>query len=376
MTNNPAAILENLWWQGVNAVRGFSAVSTALSKSNIKAPDLIIAVGKAAGDMALGARSHFDSSIQTLVVTKYDHISEALAALDDCDIIESAHPVPDQNSLIGGARVLECVKNMRADQSLLLLVSGGASALVEVLEEGHTLESLKALNQGFLAEGLSIGEINAERRKISRIKGGRLLDAFNGKSAHVIAISDVEGDSINVIASGIGAYNGDDNRVQIEIAASNAVARQVIESAAQGKKLNICLNEECLYGRTDDIATSLFDKIKNGPAGLYIFGGEPTVELPENPGRGGRNQHLALLLAGKIKTRDDLHILVAGTDGTDGPTDEAGAIIDGATVKDTAQTAKYLTAADAGTYLNERGALLTTGPTGTNVMDIVLVLKT
>lgn len=375
MTNNPAAILENLWWQGVNAVRGFSAVSTALSKSNIKAPDLIIAVGKAAGDMALGARGHFDCPIQTLVVTKYDHISEALAALDDCEIIQSAHPVPDQNSLIGGARVLECVQNMTAHQSLLLLVSGGASALVEVLEEGHTLESLKALNQGFLAEGLSIGEINAERRKISRIKGGRLLDAFNGKSAHVIAISDVEGDSIDVIASGIGAYNGGDNRVQIEIAASNAVARQVIESEAQSKKLNICLNEECLYGRTDEIATSLFDKIENGPAGLYILGGEPTVELPENPGRGGRNQHLALLLADKIKTRDDLHILIAGTDGTDGPTDEAGAIIDGSTVKDTAQTAKYLTAADAGTYLSERGALLTTGPTGTNVMDIVLVLK-
>lgn len=376
MTDNPAAILEELWWQGVNAVRGFSAVTASLSDRTIAQPDMIIAVGKAAGDMALGAREHFKASIPTLVVTKYDHTSDELAGLSNCEIIEAAHPVPDQNSLNGGARVLEAVQNMAADQNLLLLVSGGASALVEVLEEGHTLDSLKALNKGFLADGLSIGEINAERRKISRIKGGRLLDAFNGKSAHVIAISDVEGDSIDVIASGIGAYHGGGNHIDIKIAASNAVARQTIEKAAQDKNIDVQRNEECLYGHAEDIAEKLLGKIQHGPAGLCIFGGEPTVELPDNPGRGGRNQHLALLLADKIKTRDDLHILIAGTDGTDGPTAEAGAIIDGSTVKAGDDTARYLRAADAGTYLNERGALLTTGPTGTNVMDIVLVLKT
>lgn len=376
MTDNPAAMLEELWWQGVNAVRGFSAVTVSLSESAMTPPDMIIAVGKAAGDMALGARKHFKAPIQTLVVTKYDHTSDELAALSNCEIMEAAHPVPDQNSLNGGARVLEAVQNMAVDQNLLLLVSGGASALVEVMEEGQTLDSLKALNKGFLADGLSIGEINAERRKISRIKGGRLLDAFKGKSAHVIAISDVEGDSIDVIASGIGAYHGSGNHIDIKIAASNAVARQTIEKAAQDKNIDVQRNEECLYGHAEDIAQKLLDKIQNGSAGLYIFGGEPTVELPATPGRGGRNQHLALLLADKIKTSDDLYILIAGTDGTDGPTAEAGAVIDGSTVKAGDDTARYLRAADAGTYLNERGALLTTGPTGTNVMDIVLVLKT
>ncbi|KPB00776.1 glycerate kinase type-2 family protein [Ahrensia marina] len=376
MTDNPAAMLEELWWQGVDAVRGFSAVTASLSDSTITPPDMIIAVGKAAGDMALGARKHFATQIPTLVVTKYDHTRDELAALSNCEIIEAGHPVPDQNSLTGGARVLEAVQNMAADQNLLLLVSGGASALVEVLEEGQTLDSLKALNKGFLADGLSIGEINAERRKISRIKGGRLLDAFKGKSAHVIAISDVEGDSIDVIASGIGAYHGSGNHIEIKIAASNAVARQTIEKAAQDKNIDVQRNEECLYGHAEDIAPKLLDEFQNGPVGLYIFGGEPTVELPDNPGRGGRNQHLALLLADKIKTRDDLHILIAGTDGTDGPTAEAGAIIDGSTVKAGDDTARYLRTADAGTYLNERGASLTTGPTGTNVMDIVLVLKT
>lgn len=375
MADSPAESLEDLWWQGVNAVRGFSAVSAALSTSSINPPDIIIAVGKAAGDMALGARGHFSAPIKTLVVTKYGHTSDDLAALSDCEIIEAAHPVPDQNSLAGGARVLETVQIMGAEQSLLLLVSGGASALVEVLAEGHTLDSLKTLNQGFLAQGLSIGAINAERRKISRIKGGRLLDSFQGKAANVIAISDVEGDSIDVIASGIGAYNGVDNRVHIEIAASNAVARQTIEKAARAASITVQCNEESLYGSAEQAAGMLLAKIQSGPAGLYIFGGEPTVELPENPGRGGRNQHLALLLADKIKQTDNLHMLIAGTDGTDGPTDEAGAIIDGSTVQDSELAAQYLTAADAGTYLNERGALLNTGPTGTNVMDIVLVLK-
>lgn len=369
--NSQAELLKKLWWAGVNAVRGFEAVQSALSD---EAPNFIIAIGKAASDMALGARAKFDAPIPTIVATKYDHASDALRRLEKCQIIEAAHPVPDENSLAAGTIVLDAVKAMGKDERLLLLVSGGASSLVEVLQPSMTLDGLIAANKGFLAQGLDIHAINAERKKLSQIKAGQLLQNFSGTSAHVIAISDVEGDSIDVIGSGIGAYDGANPNIKITIAGSNKVARQEIANAAKAQNVSIITNEESLYGNVDTAAARIIGIIEKGPKGLYVFGGEPTIQLPQNPGRGGRNQHLALLLADKIKGHSDCTILVAGTDGTDGPTGDAGGLIDGHTVQDNIQS--YFNNADTGSYLAKRDALFTTGPTGTNVMDIVLVLKT
>lgn len=369
-------LLETLWWNGVNQVRGFHAVSNALkSQKEHEAPDLIIAVGKAAGDMALGARHFYEREIPTIIATKYDHVSDELNILSSCTILQSAHPIPDENSLASGAHLLHAVRTMPSNAKLLLLVSGGASALVEVLREGVDLPSLMAKNRSFMADGLTIGQINAERKKISKIKAGQLLEAFTGASANVIAISDVEGDRIDVIGSGIGAYNGKDNKAKITIAASNAVARAGVEEAAKAQSIQVICNLENLYGSAEQAAFDIMNALTDGPSGLYIFGGEPTVELPENPGEGGRNQHLALLLADKISGRKDIVILVAGTDGSDGPTRAAGGIVDGDTVTSSAEIAPYLKAADAGTYLKNHGALFTSGPTGTNVMDLVIALK-
>ena len=110
-------------------------------------------------------------------------------------------------------------------------------------------------------------------------------------------------------------------------------------------------------------------------AGLYVYGGEPTVVLPENPGHGGRNQALALEIARFIRTRSDIVGLVAGTDGTDGPTDEAGAFVDGETYLKLPGTEKAQKRADSGAYLARTGDLIFTGPTGTNVMDLAIFLK-
>lgn len=358
---------------GVEAVRGHAVVQNHLKRNNSSKPDLIIAVGKAAGDMALGAREYFDGPIPTLVATKYDHVSEDLSSLDLCTIYESAHPIPDENSLIAGSAVLDAVSNMSATDQLLLLVSGGASSLLEVLQPGINLDDLSELNRGFMAQGLDIHEINQKRKKISKIKAGQLVEAFNGKSANIIAISDVEGDSIDVIGSGIGAYHGGNSNIQISISGSNEVARQAIEMSAKASGISVVTNQENLYGNAEMVAEQIYEIIEHGDAGLYIFGGEPTCLLPENPGRGGRNQHLGLCLANMIRSRNDLIILVAGTDGSDGPTVDAGALIDGQTVSE--DISDYLERADAGSYLEKRDALFTTGPTGTNVMDIMLVWK-
>lgn len=367
------SFLSDLWWQGVQAVRGANAVKSTLHNINPEAPNLIIAVGKAAGDMALGARDHFSHTITTLVVTKYGHVNEAVAELPDCEIIEAAHPIPDLNSLIAGRRVLESVRGLGPTDNLMLLVSGGASALAEVLQPDMTLEELEILNNAFMSSGLSIDEINTERRKVSQIKGGQLLDVFDGNRIEVIAISDVEGDDINTIGSGIGARNSDHDRTRTTIAASNKLARKAVKKSAGA--IPVCANEETLYGPVETVASHILIKIRDGKPGLYIFGGEPTVNLPENPGRGGRNQHLALLLADSIGAQDDIVVLVAGTDGTDGPTAEAGAIVDGSTVGKNESVADYLANADSGSYLNKCDALFATGPTGTNVMDLVIAYK-
>lgn len=333
-------------------------------------PDQIIAVGKAAGAMARAALDHF-GAVPTLVVTKDGH-GEGLP--EAVHLIESAHPVPDQRSLIAGHALRETLAGMAPDSTLLLLVSGGASALAEDPVEGYTLKDLITLNQRLLATGLDIGAMNVERRKFSRIKGGGLLGGFGGKSVQVLAISDVPGDDLAVIGSGIGdAPDRHDFIFDAMIVASNAHARMASTAATEAMGLTVLANEETLHNDLETLARTLGPRLRNMARGVMIFGGEPTVVLPPNPGQGGRNQALALSLAREIAGTQGLTILVAGTDGSDGPTDAAGAIVDGTTWGDGADEA--LKRADSGRYLDSKAALLRTGPTGTNVMDLLVALR-
>ncbi len=356
--------LIDLWKSGVAAVRGEPAVRAALPGLR-RPPDQILAIGKAACDMARPALDAFPDC-PALIVTKHGH-TDAMPGTPK--VIEAGHPIPDVASLEGGAALLSKVQACSATDHVLVLVSGGASAVAELLPDGMTLDAWQAETQGLMASGADIHEINTRRREISRIKGGKLLAAFGGQLATTLAISDVEGDDLNVIGSGIGAGSGDS--FQAEIIASNAIARKAITDAASEP---IIVNEECLYDDVYALAPRLARRMKDGPAGLYIMGGEPTVQLPDEPGRGGRNQALALLLAREIAGIEGLEILVAGTDGTDGPTEDAGAIVNGATWHETA--ADYLSRADAGSFLATRDALVRTGPTGTNVMDVLIARKT
>jgi len=367
MTDN-RAVLTRLWWAGVNAVKGEQAVATSLTADPIPAPTAIAAVGKAAAAMAQPAMQRYPGT-PTLVVTKYDHAP----AMPDAEVIESAHPVPDAESLRAGARLLAFVSALPPQAHLLLLVSGGASALVEVPRPGLTLDDLIAENSQLLAAGLDIAAMNTRRRDLSQIKGGGLLSAFPGARVTVLAISDVEGDSLGVIGSGIGLVpDGVGYQHASRIVGSHANARAAVGKAAQEEGLTVLSSDETLYAdvhKAADIVASGLD----GTQGLRIWGGEPTVILPADPGEGGRNQALALVLAGRIEGRTGLTALVAGTDGSDGPTTAAGGIVDGQTW--TSDAAGHLERADAGPFLAKRNALFTTGPTGTNVMDLALALQ-
>ncbi|WP_424831201.1 glycerate kinase type-2 family protein [Ruegeria sp.] len=356
------------WQAGVDAVGGYSATQAALPE--VDKPDRILAVGKAAAAMARAAYDQF-GPVPSLVVTKDNHGRDLPA---DIEVIEASHPVPDQRSLQGGAALRQAVEEMGSGTHLLLLVSGGSSSLAEDLRPGISLTDLENLNRKLLAEGLDIGAMNEERRRLSRIKGGGLLSHFNGARVTVLAISDVPGDALDVIGSGIGALPDQyEFKADTRIIASNAHARAAAESAARSAGLTVHENQECLHDDFLHVASRLGPRLKQMEPGVMIFGGEPTVVLPENPGRGGRNQALALALAREIAGSEGLTVVVGGTDGTDGPTTAAGAIVDGTTWQPNAETA--LSQADAGTFLDQSGALLVTGPTGTNVMDLIVAVR-
>lgn len=357
-----------LWQAGVAAVDGYAATRAALA--GMERPDMVQAVGKAAAAMTRAALDVF-GELPALVVTKDGH---AQGLPGHVRVIEASHPVPDARSLAGGRALREAVEAMEPEARLLLLVSGGASALAEDPVPGVTLDDITALNQRLLAEGLDIAAMNAERRKLSRIKAGGLLSRFRGARADVLAISDVPGDDLAVIGSGIGsAPEGVGFDGSARIVASNAIARDAAARAAIEQGVPVLVNEEALHDDLGALASRWGPRLRDMAPGVVILGGEPTVVLPENPGRGGRNQSLALALARDIAGVDGLALVVGGTDGTDGPTDAAGGIVDGCSWGDGA--AEALAAADAGTYLSRRGDLLVTGPTGTNVMDLLVALR-
>lgn len=397
--------LIDCWWAGVESVKGRTAAHGALSQYGPRKIDRLLAVGKAASSMCIGAVPHLEPETRCLMITKYGHVDRRLLEDRRFEIIESAHPVPDEKSLAAGARAIDFVESVSPDHSLVLLVSGGASALVEVLPEGLGLEFLSRLTNTMLASGFDIGRINAVRTRVSRIKGGKLLARCRSRSIHAFLISDVASDDPGVIGSGIGsnapaarddtaipeeiesmlvdaglAARGDDptplsGSYAGRIIASNTVARAASERFARNAGLDIVLNEESLHGDIHDVVQRVCESILSGPPGVYIFGGEPTVMLPPDPGKGGRMQHLALEIARCIRGRNDIRLIAAGTDGTDGPTDAAGGIVDGSLFGCRKDGNTALDVADSGTFLRQAGGLFVTGPTGTNVMDLVIALK-
>lgn len=366
--------LLTIWDAAVSAVSGQQAVERAIANDSPFHPDMIIAVGKAAVGMCRGALNHVSADCNALIVTKYEHSDDEIRAMDQVRVIESAHPVPDQHSLDAGRALLDAVSAMDSDSRLLVLVSGGASALAEALPEGMSLADLQALTDEMIATGKTIGQINARRKQQSLIKDGKLLQAFNGVEIRVYAISDVEGDSIATIGSGLGDCHRASAKASSTIIASNRIARKHAVAAASQLGYTVRHNEESMYDDVFKVATSIGEVLRNPKPGVYIWGGEPTVMLPQNPGQGGRNQSLALALAGHIQGRTDITLLVAGTDGSDGPTTAAGGIVDANTFADPEAARSALLAADAGSYLASHHSLFVTGPTNTNVMDLAIAI--
>jgi glycerate 2-kinase len=330
--------------------------------------------------MTLGAYDTLGSAIEhALVITRDAEATNELTALTPAEVLLGAHPLPDESSLIAGARLLEWVQRLPPQAQPLFLISGGASSLVEVPEHGRTLEDFLALTRASFARGMPIGELNARRARLSRIKGGRLAAELGGRTARALFVSDVPDDDPRVIGSGLMGPPPGGDAVQRQVVASVDDAVQAIAAAGSQLGLSVRPGNARFDGPAARLAARFAHELRLAPAQLCVWGGESTVQLPAHPGRGGRNQHLALAAARLIAGHSDLLLLAAGTDGSDGVTDDAGALVDADTCARLAlvelDADRCLEQADSGSALAASGDLLHTGPTGTNVGDLVIGLK-
>ena len=400
------SLLLGIWQQALAAVDGRRRVREALIDMPAGDPWQIIAVGKAAAAMTLGAIDALQSlAAHALVISKAGHFPAELDCHAQVEQLVAGHPVPDQNTLAAGARLFDLLASMPSDRRILFLISGGSSSLVEVLPPGTSLQDLQQLNTWALASGRDIEALNSIRKRLSLLKGGRLLSHLGGREVLALLISDVPRDDPNVIGSGLVGESAAEllpsglpswlNALLARASAADPavrscrITRRVIATlddalaAAElaGRAMGFATGRDLrrFAGDAIELATGFCHELKVGPPGLRIWGGESTVRLPAKPGRGGRNQHMALAAARLLVSHDELTFLAAGTDGTDGPTSDAGAIVDSETVErgmlGGLDADDCLARADSGAFLEASGDLVHSGPTGTNVGDLVLGIR-
>jgi len=359
----------------------------------------LLAVGKAAYAMAAGV---CDVCPVTggLVVTKDGHVTGPALPVE---IREASHPTPDARSLAAGEALLQ-----RADGHIILCVSGGASALAVAPYGVELVEKISATS-AIAAAGADIHRLNAVRKHLSRLKGGRLAAAARGPITALL-LSDVIGDDPATIGSGPAAPDpttfADALAIAEPVAGVPAAVLDHLRAGVRGEReetpkslsnvtTRILAGPDTAYsaaidaaraqgfraggmprytGTVDELAALLVEHARTlGPGEAYIVSGEPTIRIHGPAGRGGRAQHVALLAAAADPPAG-VAVLGAGTDGTDGPTRDAGAVIDAGTAARAGDVQAALAAFDAGTALAAAGALLTTGPTGTNLCDLYIVV--
>lgn len=395
--------------QAIQAVLPDQAVQRALQNRDFSNTRLhLIAVGKAAWTMAKAADSILGRRIEKgIVITKYGYVQGEIA---DYQCFEAGHPIPDARSLAATRETLAYVKNLTSDDTVLLLLSGGGSALFEdpLIPE----EELTDITQQLLACGADIVEINTIRKRLSRVKGGRFALACSPAKIFCIVLSDIIGDPLDMIASG-PAYpdtsTTDDakkiiDKYQLSLSEQAVKALEIetpkridnVETVVTGSVRELCRAAEKAaehLGYETEILTDHLDCIAREAGTLlgdialshqdipqsrgWILGGETVVQLTGS-GKGGRNQEIALSAAEKLAACHDTAVFSVGSDGTDGPTDAAGGFADEQTKAEIEKQGRsiYQILKDNDSYnaLKSCDGLIVTGPTGTNVNDFAMLL--
>ena len=386
---------------------------------------VVVGAGKAGARMAAAVEEILGERISGGVISVKDgHATQC----ERIHIHEAGHPLPDERSLANGRAIIDTVRGLAAQDVVLCLLSGGGSALMEALGAGLALPQLRAVTGALMHAGANIVELNGVRKHLSILKGGQLARWAQPASAYAVILSDVVGDDLSVIASGptcpdpttfgealhtmvrfgvdrleesaavmdylrAGEHGSlmetpkPDNplfaRVGNVIAASNREA--VHAAAARASELGYTTEivTTFLQGEAREVAKVLAAIARERKSGgahalCLLAGGETTVTVRTAGGRGGRNHELALSAALELNGMEDVTLLAAATDGGDGSSDAAGAIVDGDSVMlgqlRGLNARRLLDANDSHRFFAETGAQVMTGPTLTNVNDLVVIL--
>jgi hydroxypyruvate reductase len=417
-----------------NAVNSFLLRNGDILKAGGKTYDLsmisrifVVGAGKASAPMAKAVETILGDRINKgIIVVKYGYG----LSLNRIDLIEAGHPVPDENGLAGARKIAGLLVSCTENDLVISLISGGGSALLPLPAQGISLADKKKVTDGLLKCGADIHELNTVRKHLSISKGGGLAKTAYPATVINLMLSDVIGDDMDVIASGpfvpdsstyidtiniIDKYgirhempatvisrlsegaegsipetpkSGDPifERVTNTIIGSNILACKAAREEASSAGYNSVILSSMSEGDTTEIArahiaiareTLLLDNPAKPPA-CIISGGETTI-IVKGSGMGGRNQEFALVAAKEISGMDkNIVVLSGGTDGTDGPTDAAGGVVDTGTAARGNEKGlnidTYLDSNDSYNYLKQTGDLLITGPTRTNVMDVRILL--
>jgi len=363
-------------WQAVDSLHGAALVERAVPTLALTRPVTVWALGKAAAAMAAGAEAALGDQVAGGLV-----VAAEPARLRTLPVLVGGHPFPTQASVVAGEALLAAARATRPGQQILLCLSGGASALSAAPAAGVRFEDLRDLTRMLLASGAHISEINATRRRLSALGGGKLAAANQGRLS-VLGLSDIilqsETDDEDRVWETLGsgpAWGGEAERYLLATPRTLRDAAIALIVADGGSAPVLPL----YCGTVEDLAADLVDRAhRQAPGEVAVIVAEPSVTVTGS-GIGGRAQHLALLLAVRLAGQP-FALVALGSDGRDGPTDAAGAVVDG----DTAQLARAhgIDLDDAAHRFDSHPTLATLGctlprrSTGTNLCDLYLLSRT
>jgi len=386
-----------------------------------------VGAGKATAPMAGALEDLLQARLEGGVISvKYGHTTP----LDHIDVREAGHPVPDESGIAATGEILSTLFSLGADDLVFVMLSGGGSALLDAYPDPITLDDAQATFSVLLNSGAPIHEINVVRKHISSVKGGQLARMAQPATVITLVLSDVIDDPLDIIASGPTVPDpstfGDALAILERYGVREKIPAVVMERLEQGGRgeipetpkegeegwdrcatflignnqlavdtaaeradalgLKPMIITSTMEGEASQVGREMAETLKRtleseeplSPPCCLIAGGETTCTIKGAYGKGGRSQELALAAARELSGTDLAVLLAAGTDGTDGPTDAAGGVVDGMTADKGLEAGlvleEHLEGHDAYPYLQQTGCLIRTGPTMTNVMDVVLLL--
>jgi glycerate 2-kinase len=411
LTVNPPLFLRALFDAAIASAQPAKVLAAHLP-AKPRGRCVVVGAGKASAAMAQALELAWpDVAMSGVVVTRYGHV----APTAKITIIEASHPVPDENSVLAAAAVLNAVKGLTRDDLVIALMSGGGSALLVSPLEGLTLQDKQAVNEALLHSGANITDMNTVRKHLSRIKGGKLARAAHPAQVVTLVISDVPGDDPAVIASGptvpdvstakdaldilsrhrldlpphvLAALESNHTssplfHADVRMIASPMLAMKGAAALARAHGVMPLILGDALEGEARELGKvmagmALSSQLHGVPVAapcVLLSGGETTVTIgKEKPGRGGRNTELLLSAAVALHGQPGIWGLAGDTDGIDGTEDAAGAAIAPDTLTRGPDARSFLASHDSYSFFEALGDLVKTGPTLTNVNDFRALL--